>query len=72
MKDTVRKEQVTKAWSEVRHMLDDIKPNMPEGVYGPYYNDKFGDVFGNIFAFTADGLSMRQLRDYAEDVRTKF
>jgi multidrug efflux pump subunit AcrB len=72
LKDTVRKEQVTKAWSEVRHMLDDIKPNLPEGVYGPYYNDKFGDVFGNIFAFTADGLSMRQLRDYAEDVRTKI
>ncbi len=72
LKDTVRKEQVTKAWSEVRHMLDDIKPNLPDGVYGPYYNDKFGDVFGNIFAFTADGLSMRQLRDYAEDVRTKI
>nr|WP_247876729.1 efflux RND transporter permease subunit [Ochrobactrum sp. CM-21-5] len=72
LKDTVREEQVTKAWTEVRHMLDDIKPELPDGVYGPYYNDKFGDVFGNIYAFTADGLSMRQLRDYAEDVRTKI
>ncbi len=72
LKDTVRKKQVTDAWTEVRHMLDDIKPSLPEGVYGPYYNDKFGDVFGNIYAFTADGLSMRQLRDYAEDVRTKI
>ena len=72
LKDTVRKEQVTKAWSDVRHMLDDIKPDLPSGVYGPYYNDKFGDVFGNIFAFTSDGLSMRQLRDYAEAVRTKI
>jgi len=72
LKDTVRKRQVTDAWNEVRHMLDDIKPDLPSGVYGPYYNDKFGDVFGNIFAFTADGLSMRQLRDYAEDVRAKI
>lgn len=72
LKDTVRKRQVTDAWNEVRHMLDDIKPELPSGVYGPYYNDKFGDVFGNIFAFTADGLSMRQLRDYAEDVRAKI
>ncbi|MCI0998877.1 efflux RND transporter permease subunit [Ochrobactrum soli] len=72
LKDTVRKRQVTDAWNEVRHMLDDIKPELPDGVYGPYYNDKFGDVFGNIFAFTADGLSMRQLRDYAEDVRAKI
>lgn len=72
LKSTVRKKQVAEAWTEVRHMLDDIKASLPDGVYGPYYNDKFGDVFGNIFAFTADGLSMRQLRDYAEDVRTKI
>ncbi len=72
LKDTVRKRQVTDAWTQVRHMLDDIKPQLPDGVYGPYYNDRFGDVFGNIYAFTADGLSMRQLRDYAEDVRSKI
>ncbi|MFD1199297.1 efflux RND transporter permease subunit [Brucella gallinifaecis] len=72
LKDTVRKKQVTDAWTQVRHMLNDIKPDLPEGVYGPYYNDKFGDVFGNIYAFTSDGLSLRQLRDYAEDVRTKI
>ncbi|PWL17155.1 ACR family transporter [Falsochrobactrum shanghaiense] len=72
LKNSVRKKEVTNAWTEVRHMLDDIRPSLPDGVYGPFYNDKFGDVFGNIYAFTADGLSMRQLRDYAEDVRTKI
>src|SRR5690606_41798 len=72
LKNSVRKDQVTQAWTEVRHMLTDIKPNMPEGVYGPYFNDKFGDVFGNIYAFVSDGLSMRQLRDYAEGIRTQI
>jgi multidrug efflux pump subunit AcrB len=28
-------------------------------------------VFGNIYAFTSDGLSQRQLRDQVEDVRAK-
>ncbi|RML28842.1 hypothetical protein ALR00_04769 [Pseudomonas savastanoi pv. retacarpa] len=36
---------------------------------GPSFNDEFGDVYGSIYAFTADGFSMRQLRDYVEKVR---
>lgn len=71
-KDTTRAQDVKKSWTEVRHLLTDIQNTLPQGVYGPYFNDQFGDVFGNIYAFTADGLSMRQLRDYAEDVRTKI
>ena len=37
----------------------------------PAFNDEFGDVYGNIYAFTADGLSQRQLRDYVEQVRSE-
>ena len=33
------------------------------------FNDRFGDVFGNIYAFTSDGLSQRQLRDQVEAIR---
>ena len=40
-------------------------------VIGPFFNDRFGDVFGNIYAFTSDGLSQRQLRDQVEDIRAK-
>ena len=38
---------------------------------GPAFNDRFGDVYGNIYAFTSDGLSQRELRDRVEDVRAK-
>ncbi len=42
-------------------------------VHGPSdCRDSFGDVYGNIYAFTADGFSQRQLRDYVEDVRAKI
>ena len=42
------------------------------GVQGPFFNDQFGDVYRNIYAFTADGLSFRQLRDYAEQARAEI
>ncbi len=61
-----------KSWTEVRHFLNDIQNTLPQGVLGPYFNDQFGDVYGNVFAFTSDGLSMRQLRDYAESTRAKI
>ncbi|MBB3134503.1 multidrug efflux pump subunit AcrB [Rhizobium pisi] len=59
-------------WSRVRNLIDDIKHEFPQGVVGPFFDDQFGDVYGNIFAFTADGLSQRELRDFAEGARTKI
>lgn len=72
LKDTTKAEQVKNSWTEVRHLLNDIQNTLPQGVLGPYFNDQFGDVYGNVFAFTSDGLSMRQLRDYAENTRTRI
>ncbi len=69
LKDTTRGEAVTKSWLRARNLVRDITGTLPEGVSGPFFNDDFGDVFGNVYAFTADGLSQRQLRDYVEDVR---
>ncbi|MET3580827.1 multidrug efflux pump subunit AcrB [Mesorhizobium robiniae] len=53
-------------------MIADIQADFPSGVVGPFFNDRFGDVYGNIFAFTGDGLSQRQLRDLVEGARTKI
>ncbi|WP_108398340.1 efflux RND transporter permease subunit [Devosia submarina] len=61
--------EVTATWTQVRNLIGDIAGEFPPGVIGPFFNDRFGDVYGNIYAFTADGLTDRQLRDYVEDVR---
>ena len=63
---------VKPTWSRVRNLIDDIKHEFPQGVVGPFFDDQFGDVYGNIFAFTGDGLSQRELRDFAEDARTQI
>ncbi|RWM98766.1 MAG: efflux RND transporter permease subunit [Mesorhizobium sp.] len=62
---------VEPTWLRVRNMIADIQADFPPGVVGPFFNDRFGDVYGNIFAFTGDGLSQRQLRDLVEGARTK-
>ncbi|GLS45961.1 efflux RND transporter permease subunit [Methylobacterium brachythecii] len=71
-KDTTRKDEIQPAFYQVRKRLGDIQYTFPEGVQGPSYNDEFGDVYGNVYAFTADGLTHRQLRDYVEGVRTEI
>ncbi|HSX73915.1 MAG TPA: efflux RND transporter permease subunit [Shinella sp.] len=72
LKPTTRARDVAPTWVTVRNMINDIRGEFPSGVVGPAFNDRFGDVFGNIYAFTADGLSPRQLRDYVEDARRRI
>ncbi|MDR6820334.1 multidrug efflux pump subunit AcrB [Neorhizobium sp. 2083] len=68
---TTKARDVNPTWVRVRNMIGDIKGDFPTGVVGPFFNDRFGDVFGNIYAFTSDGLTQRQLRDLVEDARAK-
>src|ERR1700688_3194819 len=72
LRDSTKAGDVTPTWVRVRNMVADIKGDFPQGVIGPLFNDRFGDVFGNIYAFTSDGLSQRQLRDLVEDIRGKI
>jgi multidrug efflux pump subunit AcrB len=71
LKETTKARDVAPTWVRVRNIISDVRGEMPPGVLGPSFNDDFGDVFGNIYAFTADGLTQRQLRDYVEDVRAR-
>ncbi|ACM29614.1 efflux RND transporter permease subunit [Rhizobium rhizogenes] len=69
---TTKAKNVEATWVRVRNMIADIKGDFPSGVVGPFFNDRFGDVYGNIFAFTSDGLTQRQLRDRVEDARARI
>lgn len=71
LRDSTKAADVKPTWIRVRNMIADIKGDFPQGVLGPVFNDRFGDVFGNIYAFTSDGLSQRQLRDEVEDIRAR-
>ncbi len=59
-------------WYQVRKKLGDIQMTLPQGVRGPFYNDEFGDTFGNLYAITGDGFSYAELRDFADAARNEF
>ncbi|UXN67325.1 efflux RND transporter permease subunit (plasmid) [Phyllobacterium sp. A18/5-2] len=64
--------QVPDVWYHVRKSIGDMRSSLPAGVIGPGFNDEFGDTFGLIYGFTADGFTHRELRDYVESVRSKL
>jgi len=70
--DTARGQAVADTWYQVRKKIGDIRGTLPEGVAGPFYNDEFGDVFGSIYAFTADGFTHSELRNHVEAARQRI
>jgi multidrug efflux pump len=72
LKDFTPPEEVPNAWYQVRKKIGDIRHTLPAGVRGPFFNDEFGDTFGTIYAFTSDGYSFAELRDYVDRVRNEL
>jgi multidrug efflux pump subunit AcrB len=65
-------EVIDDVWYQVRKKIGDIRNTLPQGLIGPRFDDEFGDTYGIIYGFTADGFSHRELRDYVEDVRSQL
>lgn len=69
LNDQMDAKELRNRWHDVRNLVEDMKKDLPEGVYGPYYNDRFDDVYGSIYALTGDGYSYEELRQKAEKIR---
>jgi len=72
LKGSTPAREVPDVWYHVRKSVGDIRHTLPNGIVGPNFNDEFGDTFGIIYGFTADGFTHRELRDYVENVRTRL
>lgn len=68
-KDSLDSRHVPELWYQVRKKIGDIRHTLPPGAQGPFFNDEFGDTFGNIYALTGDGFSYALLKDYAERLK---
>ncbi|MBE9610591.1 efflux RND transporter permease subunit [Chitinilyticum piscinae] len=71
LRESVRKE-VPDAWYQVRKRIGDAQGNLPSGVVGPFFNDEFGDTYGNLYAITGDGFSLPELKHWAEMARNEL
>ncbi|MGO9392732.1 efflux RND transporter permease subunit, partial [Rhodoblastus sp.] len=72
LKGSTSAKQVPDIWYQVRKNIGDIRRTLPAGVVGPGFNDDFGDTYGLIYGFTADGFTHRELRDHVENIRSKL
>jgi multidrug efflux pump subunit AcrB len=72
LKQSTPPEKVPDLWYDVRKNIGDMRHTLPQGVLGPFMNDGFGDTFGIIYAFTADGFNFRELRDHVEATRSRL
>ena len=70
--DEIASDKVRSVWLEVRNLTEDMKRDLPEGVYGPYYDDHFDDVYGSVYAVEGDGYSYEELRRKAELLRREI
>jgi multidrug efflux pump len=59
-------------WYQVRKKIGDIRHTLPPGIVGPFFNDEFGDTFGNIYALSGDGFDYAQLKDWARRVQLEL
>ncbi|MCM2326809.1 MAG: efflux RND transporter permease subunit [Lysobacter sp.] len=69
VKDSSRADEIKDTWYQVRKKVGDIRGQLPAGIQGPFFNDEYGDTFGNIYALTGDGFSYAQLKEAADRIR---
>jgi multidrug efflux pump len=71
-KDSLSSRDLPELFYQVRKKTGDIRHTLPAGVIGPFFNDEFGDTFGNIYALTGEGFDYATLKDYAERVELEL
>jgi len=71
-RDSLRSKQIPDLWYQVRKRVGDIRPTLPREIVGPFFNDEFGDTYGNIYALTGKGFDYAVMRDYADRIQLEL
>ncbi len=71
-KESLLSRDLPQLWYDVRKKVGDIRGTLPQGTIGPFFDDEFGDTFGNIYALTSDGYEYAALKDYAERIELRL
>lgn len=71
-KDSLKSADLPNVWYQVRKKVNDIRHELPSGVQGPFFNDEFGDTFGNIYVLTGDDFDYGILKEYADRLQLQL
>ncbi|WP_163931829.1 efflux RND transporter permease subunit [Paraferrimonas sp. SM1919] len=72
IKEHVPSDKLPQLWDELRRKINDLKPYLPPGVQSPQVIDDFGDVYGMLFNISGADYSMRELQNYANELRREL
>ncbi len=71
-RESIKSSELPQLWYDIRKKVGDIRSTLPEGTVGPFFDDEFGDTFGNIYALSGDGFDYAVLKDYAERIELRL
>ena len=63
---------IEQVWDLLRRKVDNTVPSLPADAATPIVRDDFGDVYGMFYALTGEGLSDKELSDYAELIKREL
>ena len=72
LRDDADIDNIKQTWLQTRNYCEDIKGDLPEGVLGPFYDDRFDDVYGTIYAIVGADFSYEELRAEAQKIRRQL
>ncbi len=72
MREDIDPADTEAAFYEMRKKVGDIAHLMPQGAIGPFYNDEFGDTFGNIYSLTGADFSAAERKFYGDRIRDEL
>ncbi len=68
--DDVPESKLQAIWDLARRKLNNIKKDLPDGIYGPNLNDEnIGVVYGIFVGLESDGFDYNDLKTYADKLR---
>lgn len=71
-KDSLPSIAIPDVWYNVRKKVNDIRTQLPSGVQGPFFNDEFGDTFGNIYVLTGKDFDYAVMKEYADRLQLQL
>ncbi|MCG6190390.1 efflux RND transporter permease subunit [Maribellus maritimus] len=72
IKARVKTPQLPQLWDHLRRKVNDAKGSLPTGAMDPIVNDDFADVYGILYAVTADGYNHEELTKYTEYIEREL
>jgi len=68
----VKTPQLPQLWDHLRRKVNDAKGKLPKGAMEPIVNDDYADVYGIMYAVTADGYTYDELEKYTKYIEREL